>query len=205
MKLYLTSYRIPFPDELFALVGKKPEQIKIGCIPNAKDYFSVRARNYKINESLDYLKDLGLKPRVIDLIGQNKMSLVKDLAGLNLLWVMGGNTFCLRSEMQKSGFDQIISKHVEKGLVFAGESAGAVVAGNSLTGVELADNPNFSDQIVWEGLNLIDNYILPHADNIAFAEAIEDAREQHKNDKTIIELTDAQVLIVDGDERKILG
>lgn len=48
MKFYLSSYHIPSPDDLFALVGKEPAETKVGLIANAKDYYATRARAYKV-------------------------------------------------------------------------------------------------------------------------------------------------------------
>lgn len=38
MKFYLSSYRIPTPDDFTKLIGKQPARTKLALIPNAKDY-----------------------------------------------------------------------------------------------------------------------------------------------------------------------
>lgn len=42
MKLYLSSYRIPTPEDLFKLVGEDPHDISVALIPNAMDYYAER-------------------------------------------------------------------------------------------------------------------------------------------------------------------
>lgn len=205
MKLYLTSYRIPVPEKLFELVGKSPTETRIAIIPNAKDYYSERAWSVKLRETKEYLAKLGLKADIVDLRNhRNAEELEKLLSSYDLLWVSGGNTFCLRDEMQKSGFDKIIKELLNQGLVYAGDSAGACVVGRTLRGLESADDPEFTESILWDGLNLLPNFILPHTDNPMFAEDIQAAREIYKNDPSLLELTDSQALIIDGDKREVV-
>lgn len=67
MRLYLSSYRIPTPDDLEKLIGKPLKMTSVALIPNAKDYYSQRAWNFKINGVLGNFERLGLKVDVVDL------------------------------------------------------------------------------------------------------------------------------------------
>lgn len=205
MKLYLSSYRIPTPEDLISLIGKDLSKVKVVTIANAKDYLAELARNVKINETLNDLEAIGLKN--IDEVDlrqyRNPSELKSKLSDYDFIWVMGGNTFCLMYEMKQSGFDEIIKKVLESGIVYGGESAGACVAGNSLKGIELADNPLFSESVIWDGLKLIDKYILPHADNVVFAEAIEETRKMNKDNPTLVELKDSEALVVSGKNMRV--
>lgn len=81
---------------------------------------------------------------------------------------MGGNTFILRRAMQQSGFDEIITQLVQAAeFVYGGFSAGAVVAGASLDGIQLDDDPvtvplGYSPKVIWEGLGLCNFMVVPH-------------------------------------------
>lgn len=207
MKLYLTSYRIPTPDDLKDLLKKDFSQVSVATIANAKDYLAERARNVKIEESHLDLEELGFKNiEQVDLRRfRDAEKLKTKLVSFDFIWVMGGNTFCLMHEIKQSGFDKVINELLKSEVVYGGESAGACAAGNSLKGIELADNPKFSESIIWDGMGLIDKYILPHADNIAFSEAIEETRKQQKNNPSLIELKDSEALIVDGAKTEIVG
>lgn len=206
MKLYLTSYRVPTPNDLFALLEQSPVQTKTAVIPNGQDYYAERARRTKIRDVTTYLKTIGLADTtVVDLREYTDPEKLKaELQMYGLIWVMGGNTFCLSYEMQRSGLPKVIKEVLGSGAVYGGESAGALIAGNSLKGVEFADDPEFAEKIVWETLNLAPHFILPHADNINFAEAIQKTRELHKSDKTLIELADNQALILNGSNLRIV-
>lgn len=207
MKLYLTSYRIPDIAVLEDLVGKQTSQIKVGVIPNAKDYYAPRARAVKIRLVTTYLEGLGMKPGVVDLYDYHTAEqLAPVLKQYDLLWAMGGNTFCLREAMYGSGFDEAVHEALEAGVVYGGESAGTCVAGNDLRGIEYADPPEYAEKPLWKGLKLANHYFIPHADNEDFAWAIQPIIESRGKGADTIILNDNQAWVVNGAESwKITG
>jgi dipeptidase E len=205
MKLYLSSYRIPDTQALFDLVGKEPHDIRTAVIPNAKDYYADRARAVKIRDVTDYLQNLGLKAEAVDLRRLDSADAVKNaLQGFDLLWVMGGNTFCLMHEILRGGFDRALPELLESGVVYAGESAGAVAVGTSLKGIEKADNPEFAESVIYAGLSVVPYFVLPHVDDESFAEDVQASRAAHPDPKTRLELTNAQAAIFDGDNMRVV-
>lgn len=207
MRLYLSSYRVPVPEELFRLVGKPSHEIKMAIVPNAKDKYIDRIWWLKTNQAIDYFKDLGVeKIDVVDLRTYDNNSadkLEQTLAPYDLVWCNGGSTFMLLYEIRRSGFDVALRRLLEKdALVYGGASAGELVAGPSISGIELADNPEFAEKIVTNGMNLVSEYIFPHADDPTFAEALADFRSKHGD---IIELKNSQAFVVDGGRREIVG
>lgn len=205
MKLYLSSYRIPAPQPLFELVGKPGIDIRTALIPNAKDYYSLRVQNYKINQILDYQQEQGLaRADVVDLRDYRDQDMLhRQLLNYDLLWAVGGNTFCLRQEMRRSGLDVLLPYLTAKGVVYGGDSAGALVVGRSLRGIESADIPDFTEDVIHEGVGLVDKVILPHADNEFFTEANQQTRDLFAPED-MIELKDSQALIQDGDRQTIV-
>lgn len=206
MELYLSSYRIPAPQELARLLGKDSLQgVSVALISNAKDYYAKRARDYTVGDLVNYMEQLGLRVTAIDLRDYDgPESLKAALASHQLIWAMGGNTYMLRYEMRRSGFEDIIEGLLKTGIVYGGDSAGALVAGQSIAGVESADEPKFAEEYIAEGLNLVPFVILPHVDNPEFAGVLPIFRQTHP-DKKIIELKDSQAVIFDDAERRIIG
>lgn len=205
MKLYLSSYRVPNLEALRKLVGRPEQQTKVAIIPNAKDYYSDRVRNLKAKESLIYFLELGFDPEIVDLLdyhSDNKLE--AKLKDFDMIWASGGNTFCLRYEMRRSGFENVINSLLERGIVYAGESAGAVVAGTSLEDIDLADEPEFSEGTILSGLDLTHDYILPHVGNPYFDSSNQVVIDKRKNDSHFIQLNDEQALVVDGETKKIV-
>jgi dipeptidase E len=201
MKLHLSSYRIPQPSELFALTGKDPADIRVAIIPNAKDYYSDFVRKLKQRETMQLFAELGTVPEIIDLQNYKDNSgelLKKQLGEFGLLWIGGGNTFNLRHQMIRTGFDGIIHDLLNAGLVYAGESAGAVVIGQSLKGIELADNPDYAESVTFEGIGVVPYTVIPHTDNPEFT-AANDATRQLFAGQPVLELKDSQAAIFDSD------
>ncbi len=207
MKLYLTSYRIPDVQALCDLVGKPAGKVSVGLIPNAKDYYAFRARRVKIRLVARYLRSLGFHVGLVDLHEKrSRRDLADTLKKYDVLWAMGGNTFCLREAMRRSGFDKVIAGVLDAGVVFAGESAGACVAGTDLHGVELADDAEFAEKVIWEGLGLSQHYFIPHADNADFGPIMDEIALTRAGDPTVVMLNDNQVWIRNGDDEwKLTG
>lgn len=204
MKLYLSSYRIPTPKDLEDLLGKSLQECSVALISNTKDYYTKRARDFTVGDLVKYMKKLGLKVDEIDLREYSEADSVKQkLSGHDLIWAMGGNTYMLRYEMQRSGFDQVIKDLIESGIVYGGDSAGALVAGRSIAGVESADEPEFAEEYIADGLNLIPYVVLPHIDNPEFTDVLPVFKEKHQ-DKEIIELKDSQAIIFNDDGHRIV-
>jgi len=197
---------MPTPDKFENLVGKKSEDIKIALLPNSKDYYSERARGLKLQTFVDDFDDLGFTSEIVDLRDFNStQELSNKLSTFDAVWACGGNTFCLRYEMKRSGFDRIIEELVRNGLVFCGDSAGAIVAGPTLRGSESADNPEFAEEIIWEGLSLIPDFIMPHANSDAFKSTLQIMRDLHKNDENYLELNDWEAAIYENSKRTIVS
>ncbi len=206
MKLYLSSYRIPDPQQLLKLIGKLPTQVRVAIIPNAKDYYADRARNIKINASIVSFNEIGINDtEVVDLRTIKDKKLNDKLKHFDLIWVIGGNTFCLMEEVVNSGFEKSLKELLKTGVVYGGESAGAVIAGNTLSGVEFADEPEFAEKVYWQGMNLIDNIIVPHVDSEFYGAGIQELINIHSEKTNLIKLTDDQALIVHDDNFEIVG
>ncbi|HEY4161245.1 MAG TPA: Type 1 glutamine amidotransferase-like domain-containing protein [Candidatus Saccharimonadales bacterium] len=205
MKLYLSSYRIPTPRELAELLGKKSlNGVSVALIPNAKDYYASRVRDFKIGELVSYMERLGLDVHTVDLRDYDKPEVLKgDLASYGLIWAMGGNTYMLRYEMRRSGFDTIVKGLLENGVVYGGDSAGALVAGLSIAGVEAADEPEFAEEVITQGLGLVPYVVLPHVDNPGFAAVPPVFKAAHSH-KQVIELKDSQAVVFDGNTHRVV-
>lgn len=204
MKLYLSSYRIPVSSELAALLGKPLSKSSVALIPNAKDYYSERPRDLKVRDLVAYMEQFGLKAEVVDLRDYaNASTLKKKLAAYDLIWSMGGNTYMLRYEMHRSGFEEVIQELLEAGVVYGGDSAGALVAGSSIAGVESADEPEFAKEVIKEGLRLVPFAVLPHVDNPEFSGIVPGFVHMH-GAENVIKLKDSQAVIFTDSNHRIV-
>jgi dipeptidase E len=205
MKLYLSSYRVPAPDELISLLGKPASSVELAIIPNARDYNSMEERTQGLEELATYFRAMGYKVTFVDLREcAGAEELYDKLKQYDLIWACGGNTFILRYEMKRSGFDEAVRKLLDEGKVYGGDSAGAIVAGASLKGFELADDPELAQSVIWDGMQLIEKTIMPHADSPDFTAATDEVRKNYPSEELIV-LNDNQAFVVDGARQEIVA
>lgn len=171
MRLYLSSYRVG--DQAGALLALLGSGKRAAVISNALDNISPAARKIYQDQVYDpcaELASLGIVAEDLDLrrfFGRAD-ALAQTLSHFDLVWVLGGNAFLLRRAMKQSGFDAVIGTMLDRdAIVYGGFSAGAVVAGPSLRGFEVMDDPDelatgYAPPPTWEGLGLIDFAIVPH-------------------------------------------
>jgi len=171
LRLYLSSYRMG--RRFGALVEALGRGAKVAVVSNATDFIPDEARAAYARTVFDpiaHFNDHGLDASPLDLrtFFNDAAGLETALAGVRLVWANGGNAFLLRRAMRQSGLEAILGREVPVGgLVYGGWSAGAVVAGPTLRGLELMDDPavvaeGYDPEPIWEGLGLVDFSLVPH-------------------------------------------
>lgn len=172
MKLYLTSYRMGNDsDQLLAMVAPRG---RVAIISNALDLISEQARrDYAARGGFlahDWFRSRGLHAVDVDLrtfFGRDG-SVERDLDETDLVWVIGGNSFLLLRAIRQSGLETPLKRRLaENSIVYGGWSAGTCVAGTTLKGVHLMDDPHavadgYDPEPQWEGMRLVDHAIVPH-------------------------------------------
>ncbi len=210
MKLYLSSYHLgDQAKKLAALFAHK----KVALISNALDFSTDLPRLQKSEQrELEDLKSIGLQPEPLDLLEyfHKPQILEEKLVEFAGVWIRGGNCFVLRRAMRYSGLDSILQNMTNNStFVYAGYSAAACVAGPTLRGIHLADEPEitpagYESEIIWEGLNLIPYCIAPHyRSNHPESEAMEKVVayfQQH--DLPFKTLRDGEVILGERSESK---
>jgi dipeptidase E len=174
MRLYLSSERLgERAGALLDMLGAGPAGTRVAVIANGYDTSSPLGRDPYLSELYDPISEfrrLGLMPEELDLRAYfgDPRSLRQRLGAFGLIWVMGGNSFILRRAMRQSGFDSVIRELLSAdAIAYGGYAAGAVVAGPSLRGLELMDDPwevpsGYDEPLVWTGLGLTPFVIVPH-------------------------------------------
>lgn len=176
----------------------------MAVITNAQDYYAMRARAFKVADAISYMQQKGFTVEEVDLRDYSDPTMLKEkLAGFDIVWAIGGNTFNLRYEMRRSGFETIIQDLLAQGIVYGGDSAGALAAGLAINGIESADEPAYAPETINEGLKLVSFAILPHVDNPKFVSMIPAFQDAHK-DIEVVELKDSQAIICTGTEHHIV-
>lgn len=207
MKLFLSSQAISKDQApyLVKLVGKPAKDIKLALIENAADV-EHGPRPWLIRNR-EWIMSHGFDVELVDLneFRGNPAELKEKLASTDVVWFGGGNTYYLRWLLRETGADQILPELLNRGLVYGGGSAGAIVVGPTLRYFEIADDTNEAPEILLDGLGLTETVVLPHADNQKYAPIMQDIRQKLETEgyKTV-PLSDDRALVVNGDEQKVV-
>jgi dipeptidase E len=214
MRLYLSSFRCGCaPHVLRELTGGR---VRTALIANADDYKGAGRRATATVEELDRLRDVGLDPREIDLrdyFAAKPGRLEADLRRFDLAWVRGGSGFVLRRALRQSGLDWILPGLISEGhFVYGGYSAGVVVLGLTLRGLEAMDDPltvpaGYDATPLWGGLGILPYAVVPHFrsphPSAAAAElAVAYSLERRIPVRTMI---DGDVLVIDESGERLLS
>ncbi|MBO5349767.1 MAG: Type 1 glutamine amidotransferase-like domain-containing protein [Clostridia bacterium] len=203
MILYLSSNKLGNKTD-FLIDWIKNNSKKIVIIANARDAKTQNdEEKEKLNKNIEMLKEIGFEVNILDLkdyFGNNEL-LNKELKKYNSFCVIGGNVFVLRRAMKLSGFDQFLinNQHNHK-LLYIGYSAGSCVLTKNLDGFQLVDepiNPYNDENVIYEGVGLLDYCIVPHYKSNHKESALIDNVVQYMEERKIKykALSDGDVII----------
>ena len=202
-KLFLSSFASVTLDLVTELLPKPPSELKAAFIPTAGDPYSDKGFVYVDREKL---VEMGFNVTDIDLKKTDESALEAKLAGVDLVLVAGGNTYYLLDKVRKSGFDKVIKKMLDRGLVYVGSSAGSILCCPTIEGAKRFDDPNDAPGLTdYSGLNLFGKVIIPHAHKEKYAKRIKQTTaEMNEQGLEVITLTDDQAMIVTDDGSKLV-
>lgn len=206
-KLFLYSMNVSARQvaELSRLTGKEAGNISIVLIENAADV-EEGSENWLPAFREPFMK-AGYQVTLADLRTwvNDHENLKAKLDAADIIWAGGGNTYYLRWILKTTGVDDIIRQHVARGKVYAGWSAGAMVAAESLEGIEAMETRMAAPEPVMKGLALTDAMVVPHMDNPDFEDTAGITLENlNMAGVKTVPLLDHQVLVVNGTDKKVI-
>lgn len=196
MKLLLTSAGFlnrEVRDIFLKLIDKPVEQVHLIFIPTASR--TEEELKYVV-KSRQELADLGINK--ITTFNLDRQVTINEINNVDIIYVCGGNTFYLLQKIRESGLDQCLPHF--KGL-YVGVSAGSIVVGPNaeVSGPWDKNDVNLSDTV---GMNIVNFAVVPHfqrKDRIIVQEL------KDRVGYEILPLTDNQAVLVENNERKIIG
>ncbi|HMO78795.1 MAG TPA: Type 1 glutamine amidotransferase-like domain-containing protein [Candidatus Paceibacterota bacterium] len=200
MKLFLSSLSISSEQKeaFINLVEKDLSDIKFALIENAADPYSQKAKGF-VEETRKNLQSFEIKLEQVNLLEYKNRpnELFEKLSKFDVVWIGGGNTFYIRWLMKETGFDNIINKLLEKGIVYGGGSAGAIVAGKTLKYFDLVDNPEDSPEQIYNGLGLTNLIIIPHWNTESFRDKLKEIKQLYeKEDIEVTTIEDGKAIVI---------
>lgn len=111
-------------EDLLRILPKDPKELKLAHILTAS---KVSQDTGFVDRERKVLKDLGFQTEEMDIEGENEKSLMGKLAGRDIIYVQGGETFYLLKHVRKSGFEKVVRKLLDRGVIYIGVSAGSYI------------------------------------------------------------------------------
>ncbi len=189
------------------LVGKPLSECRFLLCENAADVYDENHKGF-VYETRKTLESFDIKLNYLDLreYRQRNDGLRSVLESYDIVWFGGGNTYYLRWLMRASRFDTMIKDVLDRGVVYGGGSAGAIVACHDIRFYDLVDDPKLSPEHVTVGLGLTDVVLIPHWGTKSIAQELTKIRDQFtKVGKELICMTDQQALVVTSEGCQLIG
>jgi dipeptidase E len=202
MRLYLSSFRVgSYPQRLLQLLGGGR---RTALISNALDGVPEQTRREVLARDVGDLEALGLDVTPVDVRSTNA---VHQLAGYDLVWVRGGNSFVLRKAFADTGADSTLTGLLRgDALVYGGFSAGGCILAPEIGFLQAVDDITVVKKPVTTGLGLLDRPLVPHVASPGHPETCtEVSAELNRRGQDHWALSDGDVLVVDGDRTALLS
>ena len=190
MKKLLLASSFKDVANIFADFEKDLKGKTVTFIPTAS---KVEKVVFYVNSGKKALQKLGL---IIDELDISTASNDK-LRNNDFIYITGGNTFFLLQELKKTGADKIIIDEINKGKLYIGESAGAIVTSANIEYVKRMDDvkkaPNLTE---FSGLNVVDFYVIPHYTNFPFEKTVEKIIEDYSSKLNLSPISNKDAILV---------
>ena len=189
-KIVLTSCGIidnELKSQFYNLLNKDISEIKLLYITIAVDGEKNTDRTW-LEEEYATILDLGIKEENIK---EYKYEENTDFEDYDAIFMIGGNTFYLLKELREKKLDEKIIHAINNGVIYIGSSAGSIILGKTIE-TALPYDENWVNLEDFEGLNMVDAIIIPHANRNQ--EFIKEAKERYKD--KIIELHDDYGVVI---------
>lgn len=176
MTLFLSSLP-PNYEQLITLaqvVGRDAGVTKVALIENASDIYAEEKKRSWAYEDRNNFQAFGFDVDIVDLEDYRlgKKGLLERLNEADIIWLTGGNVYYLRWILRQTRADIMIVGLVNQGKIYGGDSAGAVIAGPTLSHFQSVDDPSKAPEVILDGLALTNTVAIPHWDNEKYATEI---------------------------------
>ncbi len=201
-QLFLCSYFAGVKKLFSDYAKEKNLENKVLFIPtagNQEDYTAY------IDEAQQTFRDLGFEIEVLDIASCDREIAQAKIFQSKILYVSGGNTFYLLQELKKKQLPSLIKEQIRDGLVYVGESAGAIITAKDIDYNKLMDDKTVATELYdTAGLDEVDFYILPHYGEEPFADSSKKTFEMYKKQLELLPLHNHQAIIVNDEQIDIL-
>ena len=201
-QLFLCSYFAGVKDLFRQYASEKQLGNQVLFIPTAGNIEEYRGY---IDEALLAFEDLGFQVEILDISACDRETAQAKIFQSKLLYVSGGNTFYLLQELKKKQLLFLIKEQIADGMVYVGESAGAVITAEDIDYIRLMDDKEVAGELSdTVALKEADFYLLPHVGEEPFVESTQATLDTYSDQLNLLSLNNCQAVLVEGEEVKVL-
>ena len=169
---------------------------KIVFIPTAGN---VEPYTGYIDEGVEMLKSLGYELEIIDISKYDEDYLKNKLSKTECICISGGNTFYLLQELKKKNLIGLLYERIKEGLLYIGESAGAIIMSENIEYNQIMDNKEIAPDLDnYEAMNITDFYILPHNNEFPFVESTKETIKIYESKLNLLPISNSEAVFVNG-------
>ncbi|HBL02607.1 MAG TPA: peptidase S51 [Aeromonas salmonicida] len=202
-RLFMASSFADTKDILMQFTQGEAKGKTVTFIPTASIHEQI---NFYVDAARKSFIEMGVKIDNLEISTAMPNEILDKLEKNDYIYVSGGNTFFLLQELQRTGADKIISRQIEAGKLYIGESAGAIVLAPDIDYIKTMDDISAAPGLTsLSSLALVSFYPLPHHTNFPFKETVESIIATMSDKITLCPFSNTQVIIVSEDKVDILG
>lgn len=178
MEFFLTSQANEVLSDIVKRLSKQPAEYAVALVTTA-------AKPYPdpwwlLNDKAKLL-ELRFSVKEVDVDGKSYEELKNELAGVDIIFVAGGNTIYLWEKIKESGFDTLMREMMEAGTIYIGSSAGSVICGPTVEPSTFFDDRESGNLKDFTSLGLVDFVPVPHYRGTLDNGAVDAVLEKYKN------------------------
>lgn len=201
--LFLCSYFAevrPFFEKFAEQYELEKKVLFIPTAGNVEEYTAY------IDEGRAVFADLQFDIVPMDVAEETETVVREKLAQASCLYISGGNTFYLLQELKRKNLLPLIRERINQGVVYVGESAGAIIASNDISYSQIMDDKSLaSDLTDYTALGLVDFSVLPHWGEYPFEEATKQTADIYDQKINLIKLINRQAVLTTGDKSIVVS
>ncbi|MDF7676648.1 Type 1 glutamine amidotransferase-like domain-containing protein [Neisseriaceae bacterium ESL0693] len=194
-KLFLCSYFAGTQHQFKTFIDQQAINTKtvlfISTAANVESYTGY------VDEGRQTLADMGFLVDELDIARQTTEQVIQKITEAQILMITGGNTFYLLQQLKKKNLLPLISHKINQGMLYIGESAGAIILTQNIEYSHIMDNPRLAPEFRdYQGLNMIDFYPLPHYIEPPFTETVQTTFALYHDKLRLVPINNHEAIIV---------
>lgn len=194
--LFLCSYFSDVASLFKTFADQNQFEKKVLFIPTAGN---VEEYTTYIDEARAVFADLQFEVEVLDIAEAREDVVREKISQTPCLYISGGNTFYLLQELKKKNLLPLIRERIHQGMVYLGESAGAIIASRDIFYNHIMDDENLAPGLTeYSALSMVDFFVLPHWKEFPFEESSQQTAAAYDGQLKLLKLTNQQAVLVTG-------